>query len=109
MRHGYAEANVARIARDAGDSKKTIYARYPGKADLLVAVVSDLATRYYERVMAAMSASAGDPEHVLTSFGSQAARNWPTPEAVGIYRLVVSEVARFPELASISRNTLDRC
>ena len=108
VRHGYAEANVSRIARDAGVSKKTIYARYPGKADLLVAVVSDLATRYYERVMAAMSASAGDPEHVLTSFGSQAARNWATPEAVGIYRLVVSEVARFPELASIYRNTMDR-
>ena len=108
VRHGFGEANVARIACDAGVSKKTIYARYPSKSDLLVAVVSDLATRYYERVMAAMSTSAGDPKHFLTSFGSQAARNWASPEAVGVYRLVVAEVARFPELASIYRNTMDR-
>lgn len=108
VEHGYADANVSRIARDAGVSKKTIYARYPSKDDLLVAVVNDLAARSYERVIAAMTASAGDPEHVLTSFGSQAAHNWVSPEAVGVYRLIVSEAARFPELASIYRNTMDR-
>ena len=108
VRHGFGEANVARIACDAGVSKKTIYARYPSKSDLLVAVVSDLATRYYDRVKAAMSATAGDPEHFLTSFGSQAARNWATPEAVGVYRLVVAGAVRFPELAVIYRNTMDR-
>ena len=106
--HGFGEANVARIARDAGVSKKTIYARYPSKSDLLIAVVSDLATRYYDRVKAVMSATAGDPEHFLTSFGSQAARNWATPEAVGVYRLVVAGAVRFPELAVIYRNTMDR-
>lgn len=82
VKHGYADANVSRIARDAGVSKKTIYARYLCKDDLLVAVVNDLATRSYERVIAAMTASAGDPEHVLTGFGSQAAQNWVSPEAV---------------------------
>ncbi len=108
VRYGYAEANLSRIAADAGVSKKTIYARYPTKADLLVAAVSDLASRYYEGVDAALHSSEGDPEHVLTTFGLQAARNWATPEAVGIYRLIVSEVARFPELAAIYRDTMDR-
>jgi AcrR family transcriptional regulator len=106
--HGYAGANVSRIARDAGVSKKTIYARYPSKDDLLVAVVSDLATRSYERVIAAMTASAGDPEHVLPAFGTQVAQTWASPETVGVYRLIVSEAARFPELALIYRNTMDR-
>ena len=108
VRHGFAEANVARIARDAGVSKKTIYARFPSKSDLLVAVVSDLATRYYDRIIAAMTASGGDPEHVLSSFGSQVAHNWASPEAVGVYRLIVSEAPRFPEMAAIYRTTMDR-
>ena len=43
--HGYARASVARIARDAGVSKKTIYLRYPSKDELLIAVVTNLTSR----------------------------------------------------------------
>ncbi|MBJ8345655.1 TetR/AcrR family transcriptional regulator [Antrihabitans sp. YC2-6] len=107
LSRGYAEANMSRIASDAGVSKKTIYARYPSKDELLVAVTSDLATRSYQRVIAAMSASDGDPEHVLTSFGTQVAEAWASPEEVGVYRLIVSEAPRFPQLASIYRDTMD--
>ena len=73
-----------------------------------MAVAGDLATRLYERVMTAMTASDGDPEHVLTGFATQVAKNWASPEAIGVYRLIVSEAARFPQMASIYRETMDR-
>ena len=105
---GYAEASVSRIAQDAGVSKKTIYARYPSKDVLLVAVVGDLAMRSHEAVVEAMDTAEGDPEHVLTAFGTMVAETWRSPEEVGLYRLIVAEALRFPELASLYRDTMER-
>jgi TetR/AcrR family transcriptional repressor of mexJK operon len=105
---GYAEASVSRIAQDARVSKKTIYARYPSKQALLLAVTSDLASRLHEMAITAMAGSAGDPERTLTSFGTQIARNWAGAEEVGLYRLIICEAVRFPELASVYRDTMAR-
>lgn len=105
---GYAEASVSRIARDAGVSKKTIYARYPSKEALLLAVTGDVAARLHETVVAVMADADGDPEHTLTSFGTEVARNWAAAVEVGLYRLIISEAVRFPELASIYRDTMAR-
>ena len=40
LEYGYANASVAEIARRAGASKRTIYARYRTKADLFIAVIA---------------------------------------------------------------------
>ncbi|WP_431965859.1 TetR/AcrR family transcriptional regulator [Nocardia sp. bgisy134] len=106
--HGYAEANLARIAREAGVSKKTIYARYPSKDELLLAAAGDLAARSHEAITAAMATSDGDPEHVLTLFGTQIARAWTSPAEVGLYRLVAAEAIRFPQLAAVYRDVMER-
>ena len=55
--HGFAEANVARIAAEAGVSKKTIYSRYRTKDELLIAVVGELAERSNEAIVSAMAAA----------------------------------------------------
>lgn len=106
--HGYSAASVARIATEAGVSKKTIYARFPTKDALLVAVVSDLVARLHEAVIDAMNTSEGEPRHMLTSFGTQIARNWADSEEIGIYRLIISEANRFPQLASLYRDSMGR-
>lgn len=108
IEHGYSAASVARIATDAAVSKKTIYARFPSKDALLVEVVSDMVSRLHEVVTDAMSISEGDPEHMLTSFGIEVARNWAHSEEVGIYRLIVSEANRFPQLAALYRDSMSR-
>ena len=105
---GYADASVTRIARDAGVSKKTIYARYPNKDALLMAVAGDLTTRTYAHVMSAITNPGADPRQVLTEFATQVATNWAAPESVGVYRLIVSEAVRFPQLGSIYRDAMDR-
>jgi TetR/AcrR family transcriptional regulator, mexJK operon transcriptional repressor len=108
INHGYAAASVARIATEAGVSKKTIYARYPTKEALLIAVFTDMVSSLHERVIGAMSTSQGDPQHVLTSFGTQVARAWAEPEEIGLYRLIISEAIRFPQMASIYREAMRR-
>lgn len=104
--HGYAEANVARIAARAGVSKKTIYSRYGSKDELLVAVIGELAARCCEAIESAMTTAVDTPESTLTSFGMAAARNWIAADSVEFYRLVITETPRFPELATVYRNVM---
>lgn len=108
LTRGYAEASVSSIAIEAGVSKKTIYARYPNKDALLMAIAADMATRSYEGVTKAMAATDGEPAHVLTQFATEVGRTWASAEAIGVYRLIVSEAARFPQLATIYRETMER-
>jgi AcrR family transcriptional regulator len=108
LEHGYANANVARIARTAGVSKKTIYARCASKEELLIAVTEDLGARAHDATTTAMAAAGSDPERVLTSFGLQAAQDWIEPRDVGFYRLVVAETPRFPQLATAYRRVMGR-
>lgn len=104
---GFAEASVSRIARDAGVSKKTIYARFPTKDVLLLAVVEDLVVRVRNAALDGMTTMTGEPAQALTRFGMQIARGWTTPRDVAIYRLIISEVVRFPQLAEIFTSTME--
>ncbi|MGW6426711.1 TetR/AcrR family transcriptional regulator [Nocardia sp. NPDC055053] len=108
VEHGYAHASVARIAQTAGVSKKTIYARCPSKQDLLIAVVDELVARSHAATTTAMAEAGDDPEQVLTRFGSEAAHNWVAPEHLGFYRLIIAEVPRFPQLAGVYRQVMER-
>ena len=104
---GFSKASISRIAREAGVSKKTIYARFPSKDALFVAVVEELATQAREAVLDGMTSLTGAPEQVLTRFGTRIARDWTTPYVVAIYRLIISEVGRFPQLGEIFKTTME--
>ena len=73
-----------------------------------MAVAGDLTTRTYAHVMSAITNPGADPRQVLTEFATQVATNWASPESVGVYRLIVSEAVRFPQLGSIYRDAMDR-
>ena len=104
---GFAEASISRIARTAGVSKTTIYARFPTKDALLLAVIEDRISRAREAVLDGMPTMTGEPAQVLTRFGMRLARDWTTPRVVAIYRLIISEVVRFPQLAKIFTSTTE--
>lgn len=104
---GFGKASISRIARAAGVSKKTIYARFPSKDALFVAVIEELATRARESVLDGMTTMTGAPEQVLTRFGTRIARDWTSPYVVAIYRLIISEVVRFPQLGEIFATTME--
>ncbi|MBI1260503.1 MAG: TetR family transcriptional regulator [Rhizobiales bacterium] len=97
MESGYEGASMSLIAREAGVSKGTLYVYFPGKEELFSAVVSD-----------ACQQSAGpafdnlDREPDLFKAMSLAGRGFLTfllrPQTQAIYRVVIAESEKFPEL-----------
>lgn len=96
LRDGYAATSIEAIAKARSVAKRTIYARWPGKPALFRAVLERLMTEWF--------ALSGDwtPDALLERSLQEAARRIMTvaltPEAVALYRLLVAESARFPEL-----------
>jgi AcrR family transcriptional regulator len=96
LRDGYAAATMDDVARRAGMSKRTLYQLFPSKAALFEAMLGmhlapfhiDLPIEQEPDLVAALSAHLG-------AFG----RHFLTARQSGIFRLIVAEVHRSPELA----------
>jgi len=112
MAQGYGATSMDAIAREAGVSKATLYARFRNKEDLFGAIIAAACRRHAE--------SLSGPEIGHTNVGAalrRMARDFLThvlsPQAAAIYRIVIAEGPRFPELGRIfydsgPRLTLDR-
>jgi AcrR family transcriptional regulator len=105
IEQGYARATMDAIARAAGASRKTIYARYAGKAEVLAAV--------FERLL--KEAMPTDPHPIavppsgtesaraeLLRLGRGLATTVMTPVAAGLNRLIAAESHQFPEVARLA-------
>ena len=98
LENGYGGATIDLVIERAGASKATVYSFFGGKDGLFAAIVEERA----ERILAAF----GDPEvvdaDVLADLAHIARRYMEVvmaPDAVGLYRLIIAEGVRFPELA----------
>ena len=96
LEQGFAGARMDEIARRAGASKHTLYARYPTKSKLFAALM--------ERKSAQVFSAIGplSPERplrdALERFGFELLAMIQTREARGLHRLVIAECLDFPEL-----------
>lgn len=95
---GYEGASMSRIAAQAGVSKGTLYNYFESKADLFATYVhaecrSSLAV-VFEDVC-----GNPDPAATLRGIGLRLQRLMFSPEGLTIYRVVLAEAAKFPELA----------
>lgn len=97
-REGFSHAGMEQVARDAGVSTATLYAHFPGKADLFKVVVKDALAEIADSVRLSGQAE-GDARTRLTAFGRAYAEFYCTVPARATFRMVVSERRRFPELA----------
>ena len=107
LAYGYEGANMARVARAAQVSPKTVYARYASKDALLLAVVAHLTASSRETIERALGQAATDPARGLTAFALVAAHQWTSEREFGLYRLVVTEAVRFPHLATLFHRSVD--
>ncbi|KAF3998350.1 TetR/AcrR family transcriptional regulator [Glaciimonas immobilis] len=99
LNEGYGLASIAQIARAAGVSTRTIYQMFPNKAALLIAAVKRLVVNELTVVIENGVLNTCTPETALTTLGTIIVTRVTTADAVSLYRLGLTEVARIPDLA----------
>lgn len=103
VEHGYARATMDQVARRAGTGRKTLYARYANKAELLTAVVN----RLLDAAMKSDSSAArtgkvqGGAQSRLLRIARKLASLSEASHVAGINRLVFAEALQAPELANL--------
>lgn len=103
LAHGYLGASVDDVASRAHVSKPTVYAHFGSKEALFVAVVSAMTGDAGDRVHDHRACERGDLDDDVARHLRQYALRQLTvvlePRLLQLRRLVIGEVARFPELA----------
>ncbi len=96
---GYGTASVDDIAKRAGMSKKTLYQLFDTKESLFAAVIAERRAALKAIIEAECCGGAQTPQDVLRKFLGQVARFVLARRQSALYRLVIAESQRAPELA----------
>jgi len=108
LEQGFGSASMDEIARRAGVSKATVYSHFDSKPALFGAIVQHRCQHH----VAAMLAEMSDKPAVdtLTAVGRQFLDVLMMPGSLPLYRVVLAEAPRFPELGRIFYEAgPDRC
>jgi AcrR family transcriptional regulator len=107
LERGFSGASVDEIAEVARAGKPTIYARFPNKEALFMAVIERLARRYTN--LEATPLAGETIEERLQDFAAGILTRALAPETIGLARMAVAEARRFRDVAaSVSRATRER-
>lgn len=100
LEHGYAGTTMSGIAAALGGSKGTLWNHFPSKEDLFSAVL-DRATRSFQAELSQILNPCGELTATLLRACSSLIEKFTSPDAIALYRLIVAEGARFPEMRQI--------
>lgn len=98
LENGYSGATIDLVVARANASKATIYSYFGGKEGLFTAIIEERT----EQIISCLSAqdfSDADVPVALAQIARRLLMASLTPEAIGIYRLILSEGFRFPNVA----------
>ncbi|MGK2913522.1 MAG: TetR/AcrR family transcriptional regulator, partial [Porticoccaceae bacterium] len=98
LEQGYVGASMDEIVRRAGGSKRTLYRYFGSKEELFGEIVTGLAAQ----MIAPLDADVGAGKTVseaLNRLGQQYLEVLLRPDSLALFRIVVAEGIRFPELA----------
>jgi AcrR family transcriptional regulator len=104
LEYGYDGATMEAIARAAGITKRTLYARYPDKRAVFVDVIPWAFSRAVDRDLNRKT-NDDDLPGALTEIGRGAIKRALDPDTRRLHRVVMNESDRFPEF-DISAETL---
>jgi AcrR family transcriptional regulator len=96
LTHGYEGVSLRQILRRGGGSSDTLYKFFGDKEGLFVACAIELCGQFMMNY--ALGSQGRSPQAELVAFGMAFLKNLLMPRNVGIYRLMVAEVNRFPGL-----------
>lgn len=107
FRLGYNEANVAVVAKLAGCSKRTLYARFASKADLFRACLEHFVEKRLRGIQMNLRAS-DSLEKQLVAAATALCSYVQEKETYNLHRLQVEDNQRFPEMIEIMEHAAVR-
>jgi AcrR family transcriptional regulator len=101
LRNGYLGASMDEVSALSGVSKQTVYSHFGSKQALFIELVSEMTTDTGNRVHGdrEIPTRADQLAGFLTEYARRQLALVTTPRILQLRRLVIGEVARFPELA----------
>lgn len=111
MREGFAAASTDVIAREAGVSKRTLYAYYPSKEELFEDVLRELTvenpqTQVLESVRRIDPKSREELRETLVVLGEKLITTMMDSDYLALLRTIIADSHRFPKLSEIFRSTV---
>ena len=100
---GFAAAKVEEIARQAGVSKGLVYLYFPSKEALLEGIVRRALAPIADEAVNRLAHFDGDPRDAITMLLTTICLQLSDPARLAIPKVVISEVVRFPAIASMYR------
>lgn len=97
LHHGYAATSMSAIAAAVGGSKATLYTYFPSKEALFIALIGHESGVTADELFALPTVD-GAVDVGLRDFGERFLRVLLTDRVVQLYRILIAEAARFPEL-----------
>jgi TetR/AcrR family transcriptional regulator, mexJK operon transcriptional repressor len=98
LAHGFSASTTDMIQQAAAVSKSTVYSHYPNKEALFTAVI-EAECEYNLATIRKLKFSNNRLEWILDEISRAYLDTVLSPEALALYRVVVAEGPRFPELA----------
>ena len=103
--NGYSGTSMSAIAARLGGSKGTLYNYFKSKEELFVAVVEKKCAQILGMMNEAEIKSGGDLRATLSDFGEHFSELVLNDDNIRLFRLVVSESDRFPEIGAAIYNS----
>lgn len=98
LEHGYEGASIEEIVRRVGGSKASLYSYFGSKENLFWEVLNQLSDRFMTELAVPTQADA-DIEGTLAAIGRRFLTIFLDPQRCRLFRTMIAESARFPELS----------
>lgn len=111
LREGFAAASTDTLAREAGVSKRTLYAYYPSKEELFVDVVRKLTienpqTQVLDFMQGIKPHTAEELHTALLILAQKIIVTMMQPEDLAILRAIIADAHHFPQMTEMLRSTI---
>lgn len=103
---GYASTSMDRVAAEAGVSKQTIYSHFQDKEGLFKALIERITVDRVQLSFEMEEELVGEPEVVLRKFAEVLLTVTYNQDFISLFRLMIGESSRFPELAQLYTRTV---
>ncbi|RWR25504.1 TetR/AcrR family transcriptional regulator [Sinirhodobacter populi] len=97
--HGYAAASIDAVIERIGGSKRNIYSIFGSKEGLFNAIVEEKAEDLFN-ILSVQGDIRKEFQEKLFEFAVRLLEIFMSPQMAGVYRVVISEASRLPNLAS---------